>query len=83
MTPVEDNALETYHEILSLDANNKQALIGINSITKTYVTWAWVEIQKENFQHAEFLFNKALKVSPNESDALKGLAWLRINKKSN
>ena len=38
MTPVDDNALATYHKILSLDANNKQALIGINSINKTYVT---------------------------------------------
>jgi len=38
MTPVDDNALATYHKILSLDANNKQVLIGINSISKTYET---------------------------------------------
>jgi type II secretory pathway predicted ATPase ExeA len=36
MTPVDDNALTTYHEILGLDENNKKALIGISSISKIF-----------------------------------------------
>ena len=36
MTPVDDNALTTYHKILGLDENNKKALIGINSISKIF-----------------------------------------------
>ncbi len=76
MTPIGDSAWHSYQEILSLDPANEQALAGIRNIAKTYVTWARVEIQKGNFRHAEYLFNKALEASPDDKDAISGIAEL-------
>lgn len=83
ISPVDDNARQTYQEILSLDPGNKQALNGINKIRATFVLWAWEEIKKGNTQHAEYLFNKALEISPDDEDALSGLEWLINNNQEN
>ncbi len=79
MLPVDNNAWNTYQQILSLDPGNVQALAGINKIGKTYILWAWLDIKKGNFQKAKFHFNKALEVSPGDVDALSGLDWLAKN----
>ena len=85
MTPIEDSAWQSYQEILSLDPDNEQALAGIRNIAKTYVIWARVEIKKGNFQHADYLFNKALKAYPDYKDASLGIAkldnYIRQNRK--
>jgi tetratricopeptide (TPR) repeat protein len=79
-TPDGDNAWQTYQDILNLDSGNNQALLGINKITKTYVLWAREEIKRDNLQHAEFLFSKALKVNPNDNEAFSGFAQLSMKK---
>ncbi len=81
--PIEDNAWNTYQQILSIDPNNRQALIGINKIGKTYIVWAWVEIRKNNLQQAESLFKKALEVTPDSEEAISGLDWLANEKQQN
>ena len=80
-TPDGDNAWQTYQDILNLDSGNKQALLGINKITKTYILWAREEIKRDNLQHAEFLFSKALKVNPNDNEAFSGFAQLSMKKR--
>ena len=80
-TPDGDNAWQTYQDILNLDPDNNQALLGINKITKTYVLWAREEIKRDNLQHAEFLFGKALKVNPNDNEAFSGFAQLSMKKR--
>jgi hypothetical protein len=76
MTPLEDSAWQTYQDILRLDPDNQEAQAGINKIKKTYVTWAWIEIQKNNFRLGENLFKKVLLISKDDVDATSGLVWL-------
>jgi len=78
MTPVDDNAWQTYQKILNQDPGNEQALSGINKITKTYVLWAKEEIKRNNIKHAGYLFNQALKVDPDDNEALSGIAQLSM-----
>ena len=75
-TPSEDSAWQTYQKILIFDSSNEQALVGINRISQLYVLWAREEIKRNNFKHAEYLFNKALEVSPNDQNALSGITQL-------
>ncbi|MCK5830715.1 MAG: protein kinase [Methylococcales bacterium] len=79
MTPLDDNAWQTYQKILTMSPNSEKAFAGIKEITKTYVLWAGLEIKKGNFQLAVLLFNKALIVSPDDQKALSGLAQLDKN----
>ncbi len=78
MTPIEDSAWQTYQKILISYPSNEQALAGINRISQIYVLWAREEIKKNNFKHAEYLFNKALEVSPDNQNALVGISRLDI-----
>ncbi len=82
MTPLGDSALESYQEILKLDASNKLALAGINNIKETYLLWAREEIKRGNRQHAEYLFNRALMIAPNDKAALSGIDQLKLNQDS-
>jgi serine/threonine protein kinase len=78
MTPFEDSAWKTYQKILISDPNNKPALKGINKISQIYVLWAREEIKRNNLKHAEYLFNKALEVSPGNQNALSGVTLLKV-----
>ena len=77
LTPLEKSAWQTYQEILIWDPKNKKAQAGINKIAKTYVFWANGKIKQKNYQQARNLFNKALKVSPNNKAALSGIEKLK------
>ncbi len=76
MTPSKGNAWKTYKKILRLDPGNKQALIGINRIATIYIHRARGKLEKGNFKHAGYLFNRALVVSPRNREALSGLDQL-------
>jgi general secretion pathway protein A len=74
-TPAGDSAWDTYQQILEIAPGNKQALSGIKNIKNIYKRWAKFEIVKGDFAHAEFLYRKILKISPNEKEVLETLAW--------
>ncbi|MCK5828682.1 MAG: hypothetical protein KAH20_00075 [Methylococcales bacterium] len=76
-TPANNNALSIFKLILSRFPDNKQALTGVKTIKNKYLTWAKHEIKKGNFQHAEYLYTKALEVSPSDPEAQSDLDQLR------
>jgi type II secretory pathway predicted ATPase ExeA/tetratricopeptide (TPR) repeat protein len=77
MTPVKDSAWSTYKEVLALDPEHQQAILGINKIKDTYLSWAKHEIRKGNKKHAIFLFGKALEISPDDPGVLSDLASIQ------
>jgi serine/threonine protein kinase len=80
LTPLAKSAWQTYQEILIWDPKNKKAQAGINKIAKAYVYWAKRKIKRKNYPQARELFNKALKVAPNNKAALSGIAKLKKKK---
>ena len=78
MTPVKDSAWATYKKILALDPDHQQATSGINKIKEIYISWARYEIKKGNKEHAIFLFQKGLEISPNDRDILAALTNIQV-----
>ena len=82
-TPAEDNAWDTYHQILDIVPEHKQATAGIKKIKAIYMRWAKFEIVKGDLKHAELLYRKILEISPNDSEVQETLAWFDdVNKAS-
>jgi tetratricopeptide (TPR) repeat protein len=79
MTPVDDNAWSSYKKILALDPDHQQAIEGIDRIKETYKLWARNELKKGNFKHAAFLLQKALQISPDDTDIQSILAKIDGN----
>lgn len=77
MTPANDNAWDTYTKILSKDPNNEEAIFGLNKIKSTYVRWAKSEQKKDNEQRAMYFYQKALEISPDDSELLQQIALLK------
>ena len=73
MAPEQDNAWDTYQEILALDSEHPEALAGIAKIKETYAIWAKKEIEQENFQQAAYYYRKVLEASPDDQDILQAL----------
>jgi len=61
-TPVHDNALNLYNQVLSLDANNADALAGKLVIADKYVQLAEKYITRKNDQKALIFIDRGLKV---------------------
>lgn len=76
-TPPNSNALSIYKLILSRYPEHNQALAGIKKIKNKYLAWAKNEIRQGNFRHAEYLYTKALEVSPSDPETLSDLNQLR------
>lgn len=76
-TPKNNNALSIYKLILSRNSEHKEALAGIKNIKNKYLMWAKHEIKQGNFRHAEYLYTKALEVSPSDPEALSDLQQLK------
>ena len=63
-TPPNNNAYETYQQILKLDADNTFAIAGISTIKKTYIVWAERHIKNKDYRLAALSYNKALAIDP-------------------
>jgi tetratricopeptide (TPR) repeat protein len=67
-TPQGENAYETYHRVLELDANNDQASLGLKRIAERYVDLARVAIDKRDLSRAERYLEKAEAINPTVTD---------------
>jgi len=80
--PDESSALSIYQRVLNRVPGHPKALVGIKKITDTYAMWARHEVRKGNYQHAEYLYRKALEVSPSDRDVMFALKQLEQDEKS-
>ncbi|MDJ0806847.1 MAG: ankyrin repeat domain-containing protein [Gammaproteobacteria bacterium] len=80
-TPVGNNALEIYRQVLKIDPNNSLAMSGIESITQQYLVWAAQAKQENDWLNVENYYRKALSVDPSSSIAKAGLR--EFSKQSN
>jgi len=62
------NAYDCYQKVLQKEPNNLEAQEGINNIALKYLSWAKVNINKNNLKKAEKYFLKAEEISPNLKD---------------
>lgn len=58
-TPAEDNAYLRYLQILSRDPDNREAIAGIARIVETYLSWAALALERDQYARAESMLNKA------------------------
>ncbi len=58
-TPAGRNAYQKYQQILSLDAANKEATLGINTIVEQYLSWAIANLDKGRSARASRHLDKA------------------------
>ncbi len=58
-TPVEDNAYLHYSQVLALDTDNEEALLGLNQVVERYLEWAISNVDRGNFSIATDYVNKA------------------------
>ena len=80
--PDGNSALSVYQRILNRVPGHPKALTGIKKITDTYAMWARHEVRKGNYQHAEYLYRKALEVTPSDHNVLFALKQLKGDEKS-
>jgi len=78
LTPPDKNsAFAIYRTILKRFPGHVSAYKGINKIKITYVNWAKFEISRGDYQLAESLYSKALKIAPTDSEIIANLEKLR------
>ncbi|MCK5871683.1 MAG: hypothetical protein KAG26_02560, partial [Methylococcales bacterium] len=75
--PVSNSAYSIYKLILNRFPDHAQALEGVKKIRGRYISWAKYEIKHGNLSHAEYLYTKALEVSPSDPEILSDLDQLR------
>ena len=68
--PVDDSALDTYREILRLDADNEQARSGIDQIKDTYVQWAGFARDRGDLEKIAEYYERAQRIDPGDDDFL-------------
>ncbi|GEM_PF-3436158 len=80
MTPENDNALATYHEIMQLAPEQRIGQVGVTRIKEIYMQWARAEVSDGNIPHAKFLYGKALTVAPGDVEVLAALNQINTRK---
>lgn len=65
-TPANDNAFDTFNEVLELQPNNQQALEGIEKIKSRYLTWANLDIEEGKIKRAKYFLKRAIYVAPHD-----------------
>ena len=78
MTPENDNALATYHEIMQLAPEQSIGPLGVTRIKEIYMQWARAEVRRGNIPHAKFLYGKALKVVPGDDEVFAAMKELTL-----
>ena len=76
-TPTDDNALDTFEEVLGLDPVNTAARNGKERIKDQYMTWARAAERRENWARAEQHYQKAKRADPLDPLIDKALAVVR------
>ena len=61
-TPTGKNAYQKYQEVLSLDPDNKDALLGINTIVEQYLSWAIANLDRGKSARASQYLNRAISI---------------------
>ena len=75
--PISNSAFSIYKLILNRFPNHPQALQGIQKVKGRYLSWARYEIKQGNLSHAEYLYTKALEVSPSDPEIMSDLDQLK------
>ncbi len=76
-SPPNDNAFETYKQVLQTDPNNDIALQGISIIKKSYVSWAEQDLKKNNPHRAALFYKKALAIDPADKQLVQRLEEIK------
>ena len=64
-TPSDDNALDRYEQVLTLNPSNTLAIAGINRIVERYLVWALDLTEKSNLKKARYFVSLADEIDPN------------------
>jgi hypothetical protein len=80
--PTNNNAYETYLEILELSPEEPRAIQGIERIRKNLVTEAEKMVQNEQWEEAETMIEDALRISPESQDAVAVLNIIKSQQSS-
>jgi tetratricopeptide (TPR) repeat protein len=75
--PVNNSAFSIYQLILKRFPEHPQALAGVQKVKSRYLSWAKYEIKYGKLSHAEYLYSKALEISPSDPQILSDLDQLR------
>ncbi|MFQ5995544.1 MAG: protein kinase [Acidiferrobacterales bacterium] len=79
-TPVGDNALEGYRNVLALDPENVNAKAGLARIVDRYIGFANQATERRAFNKAEGYLDKAATVDPNSEKVASARAYLATEK---
>lgn len=64
-TPTDDNALDRYELVLTLNPSNTLAIAGINRIVERYLAWALDLTEKSDLKKARYFVSLAAEIDPN------------------
>ena len=79
-SPPNNNAFETYKQVLENEPDNAIALQGISMIKKSYVNWAEQDLKKNNHQRAALFYKKALAIDPTDTQLVQRLEEIKSMK---
>lgn len=65
-TPADDNALDSYRQILDLSPGHPEAQAGLNNIKDLYGQWAEEAAEAENWRRARTFYERALAIDPDD-----------------
>ncbi len=74
--PADNNALQTYREVMQLEPENEGAKQGIQKIKSQYSLWAQAARNRGDWEKAKSYVRRAVAIDPNDSAALKTLREL-------
>ena len=63
-TPADDNALDRYKLVLTLNPSNTVAIAGINRIVERYLAWALDQAERSNLKKARYFVSLAEGIDP-------------------
>lgn len=66
-TPANNNAYETYREVLKVEPENAAAIRGISLIKKSYINWAETDVRQNELRRAVLFYRKALEIDPQDT----------------
>jgi ankyrin repeat protein len=75
--PKGDSALSTYQQILQLEPGHPEALAGIEFIMDKYLSWAEYAASQGNPSRAQYFFEQAMQVDPNNANLAQKVARVR------
>ena len=71
-TPLSQNAIDTYHEVLKLDPQNDRALVQLASLENSYLVRGSSAFSATDYNKSIRMYNRALRANPASSSAKAG-----------